>query len=477
MTAIAGLSILNNQYFTTVVDTVIECIVAPHVRWSRVNSITSQRRRMRVRKSWAAFSDWLTDRQFRRYFRMSKVLFHQLVDDICAAVGTNVFKSEQYIQQQIDDNLLFPDQSKNIFKAHHDSTGGFVSGEIKLAITLRILGGATYLDCSLFFEVSFNHAHKIFKEVIDNWIRHPSVGSINGIKYCCNDAAMSAVALQFAQSSRGIICGCIGALDGWLVKIKKPGRRDGVENPQSFYSCKGFYAVNTQVIVDKNKQILFRSIMSRGAEHDSTAFRNSGLYVWLLDNYRDLVEKGYHFIGDSAYAIKSFLHPPYDNAAHASAEDNYNFFHSSSRIIVECTFGEIDLRFGILWQPLKYLLKFSCSVIDACFVIHNFIVKHREGVSTTMNMIDFEVFDEDCRRFYAVNHEIPEGVEGGERDLRLDRNGNRDRGGRPQRSEAQSTAAGIAWRDSYRDEIQRQRLIRPQTNWYRHRNRVLISND
>ena len=195
MTAIAGLSILNNQYFTTVVDTVIERIVAPHVRWSHVNSITSQRRRMRVRKSWAAFSDWLTDRQFRRYFRMSKVLFHQLVDDICAAVGTNVFKSEQYIQQQIDDNLLFPDQSKNIFKAHHDSTGGFVSGEIKLAITLRILGGATYLDCSLFFEVSFNHAHKIFKEVIDNWIRHPSVGSINGIKYCCNDAAMSAVAL------------------------------------------------------------------------------------------------------------------------------------------------------------------------------------------------------------------------------------------------------------------------------------------
>jgi hypothetical protein len=158
---------------------------------------------------------------------MSKVLFQQLVDDICAAVGADMFKSEQYIQQRIDENLLFPDQSKNIFKAHYDSTGGFVSGEIKLAITLRILGGATYLDCSLFFEVSFNHAHKIFKDVIDNWIRHPLVGSINGIKYCSDDDAMSAVALQFAQSSRGIICGCIGALDGWLVKIKKPGRRDG----------------------------------------------------------------------------------------------------------------------------------------------------------------------------------------------------------------------------------------------------------
>ena len=267
---------------------------------------------MRVRKSWVAFQDWLTERQFRHYFRMSKVLFQQLVDDVSAAVGADEFKSEQYLQQRINGTSMFPDPSNNILIAHHDSTGGFVSGEIKMAITLRILGGASYLDCSLFFEVSFNHAHKIFRDVIDNWIRHPSFGPINGIEYCCKDAKMNAVALQFAQSSRGIMNGCIGALDGWLVKIKKPGKRDGVENPQSFYSWKGFYAINTQVIVDKNKRVLFCSIMLRGAEHDSTAFRNSGLYAWLLENYRDLVQTGYHFIGDSAYSIKSFLHTPYD---------------------------------------------------------------------------------------------------------------------------------------------------------------------
>lgn len=474
MTAIIGTSIANNEYYTMIEDAVFTRIVAPYVIRSRINSISSRQRRTRVRKSWAAFRDWLTERQFRRYFRMSKVLFQQLVDDISIAVGAQEFKSEQYLQQQINGAFMFPDPSNNILIAHHDSTGGFVSGEIKLAITLRVLGGASYLDCSLFFEVSFNHAHKIFKEVIVNWIRHPSFGPINGIEYCCNDAQMNAVALQFTQSSRGVINGCIGALDGWLVKIKKPCKRDGVQNPQSFYSRKGFYAVNTQVIVDRNKRILFRSIMSRGAEHDSTAFRNSGLYGWLLDNYLVLVEKGYHFIGDSAYAIKSFLHTPYDNAAHSSDEDNYNFFHSSSRIIVECCFGEIDLRFGILWQPLKYSLNFNCSVIDACFILHNFIVKHREGLSRTMDECDFDVFDDDCRRFYATNLEIREGVDGGESDIRLDRSGNPDRGGRPLRSESDSTMMGREWRDKYRDEIHRQQLIRPNTNWYRNRNRILI---
>jgi hypothetical protein len=41
-----------------------------------------------------------------------------------------------------------------------------------------------------------------------------------------------------------------------------------------------------------------------------------------------------------------------------------------------------------------------------------------------MDACDFEVFDDDCRRFYAVNPAIREGVDGGESDIRLDRNGN-----------------------------------------------------
>jgi hypothetical protein len=153
---------------------------------------------------------------------------------------------------------------------------------------------------------------------------------------------MSDVSLKFAQSSCGVINGCIGALDGWLVNIKKPAQHDGGANPQSFYSWKGFYAVNAQVIVDKNKQVLLQSIMSQGAEHDATVFWSCRLYSWLLDNYHVLVEKGYHFIGDLAYGIRLFLHMPYDHAPHGSTEDNYNFFQSSSWIIVQCTFGEID---------------------------------------------------------------------------------------------------------------------------------------
>jgi hypothetical protein len=44
-----------------------------------------------------------------------------------------------------------------------------------------------------------------------------------------------------------------------------------------------------------------------------------------MPNWRELAAKGFYFIGNSAYAIKSFLIPPFNDVAHSTAEDNFNF--------------------------------------------------------------------------------------------------------------------------------------------------------
>jgi hypothetical protein len=187
-----------------------------------------------------------------------------------------------------------------------------------------------------------------------------------------------------------------------------------------------------------------------------------------------LAQKGFYFIGDSAYSLKSFLLTPFDNAMHGTAEDNYNFFHSSSRIAVECCFGEIDLRWGIFWRELNYSLSTNIMIVDACMRLHNFIVDHREEDNELFSTsIDRAVFDEECRRFYAVNPFIDNvGVDSGECDVRRDEHGNQIRGGRPSRSEQASSAHGKFFRDSQRDEIRRQGLVRPMRNWYRVNNRT-----
>jgi hypothetical protein len=97
----------------------------------------------------------------------------------------------------------------------------FLSGEVKLALMLHILGGGLYLDMALLFESSFNHSRKIVKYVVKNRLVHESFKPTNGVAYCQNDAKMQEVAMQFSCASRGVINGCIGALDGWVVKIQK----------------------------------------------------------------------------------------------------------------------------------------------------------------------------------------------------------------------------------------------------------------
>ena len=95
--------------------------------------------------------------------------------------------------------------------------------------------------------------------------------------------------------------------------------------------------------------------------------------------------------------------------------------------------------------------------------LHNFIVEHRDD-RNTMDGLDREVFDDDCRRFYAVNPMVSEGINGGEDDIRGS--------GRPTNAEKDSSEWGKRWRDEIKDDISQQRLIRPQTNYYRERNRL-----
>lgn len=443
---------------------------------SSIRKKASKKRRFRQRKSWAAFEANLTDRQFRRYFRMSRECFRHLCSRIEENVGESEFKSENYLNNLKQSSDPKDKMTKKLMKCHEESTGGFISGEVKLAITLRILAGGSYLDLALLYDTSSSYAYEIFHSVIKNWILDDKLVKISGADYVNDEKRLEEVALVFMRKSNGVIAGCIGAIDGWLVKIIRPSYKDGVKYPGTFFSRKGFYALNVVAIVDRDKRILYRVIKARGAEHDSTAFKNTKLYKWLERNWEWLKMKKYYFIGDSAYSLKSFLLTPYDNVCHDTAEDNYNFFHSASRIVVECAFGEIDLRWGILWRSLKFSLAHNIDVVDACMRLHNFIVDYRidHCNSTAMDELEKSLFDDECRRFLASETNVGSfGVVGGEQEVQRDADGNVSRGGRPQLSQVQLTNIGKAIRDRLRDKIQSERRERPRQNWFRENNRFM----
>ena len=363
----------------------VEQYILHTIQLSKDRSRVAKMRRKKQRLSWSVFQSTLTDTQFRRMYRMSRACFAQLCGLIEEKVGEEKFKSECYLRRIASENTTMGRMSN----ANEATTSGFISGEVKLAITLRMLAGGSYLDLFLIYNVFETHAYKILHETVADWICNDDIISINGKMYLNDMIHMKDVARTFEEHCRcGAFRGCIGALDWLLVKIKRPGSNDHVADPGDFFSRKGLYAINCQVIVDRYKRVLYKSILCRGAEHDSSAFKASDIYEILNEQRETLEKEGLHLIGDSAYALRSYLITPYDNGIHGEFNDNFNFYHSSSRIVVECAFGEIDMRWGFFWKPLKFSLVRNARIIDARLRLHNFIVDYRlensgDGVSNS----------------------------------------------------------------------------------------------
>ena len=339
-----------------------------HVRLSK----NAKNRRVKKRIKWSTVGERISDVQFRRMFRMTRHCFGELCSNITTLVGEKEFKSESYIDAYLADK-------DSMFIAHEKTSGGYVSGETKLGLTLRLLAGGDALDLGVMFDIHPKRCRQIMAEVLIKWIIKPKIGGINFYDYLADQEAMHKVSYGFARRSNGVFRGAIGALDGWLVRIIRPcWQRDGFRNITAFFSRKGFYALNVQVIVDDKKRVLWLSYSHKGGSHDSSCFRSTRLYGHLQKIAAQLLEKGLFIIGDSAYCMESFLLPPFDNANPKTPEDDFNFFHSSARITVECAFGEIDMRWGIFWRRLNCSLENAAIIIEGAMRLHNFLVDYRE---------------------------------------------------------------------------------------------------
>ena len=93
------------------------------LRVSSEHRARAEKRIFRQRRRWSEFAARLTDRQFRRYFRMSRECFFLLCRRIEENVGEKAFKSEVFL-----DNLKYtknPDlvRMANFMRAHNSPSG------------------------------------------------------------------------------------------------------------------------------------------------------------------------------------------------------------------------------------------------------------------------------------------------------------------------------------------------------------------
>ena len=369
------------QYLTEEVEDSISSILKEHIKEQRRLNRSLPLEKVRV--TWQSFKDKVTPSHFRRMFRMTEDAFDTLCREICEKIGAEVFLPEDPHAKALD------------------RTVPPIVGEVKVAITLRMLAGGSYLDLIPLFDVSQGYLYKTFHKVV-SWVIRTYEFPLPRWLREGNWQALENRANHFAEKSNGVFFGPFGANDGLAIRIASPDVKD-VPDPGNYYCRKGFYALNVQAICDRTKRFLWCNPSNKGSTHDSAAFSSSRLYDLLIERAKELNEKGLFIAGDSAYALAPFMITPYesrelvDDSLHA--KDGFNYHLSSCRIFIECAFGELIMRWGIFWRTLRFDLKKAARIIQCCMLLHNFIldnggredVRFFEDFNITMDTTQVEI--------------------------------------------------------------------------------------
>ncbi|XP_011688403.1 PREDICTED: putative nuclease HARBI1 [Wasmannia auropunctata] len=160
--------------------------------------------------------------------------------------------------------------------------------------------------------------------------------------------------------------GIIGTIDGTHINIPAPK-----ESPESYINRKGRHSIQLQSVCDHKMRFRHIYVGNAGSIHDARIFRLSSLQQYINDAMK--FPNDTHIIGDGAYGLHQHLLVPYpDNGHLTERQENYNFCHSSARLVIERSFGYLKTR----WRSLLHVLavndmKFAPYHIFACCVLHN----------------------------------------------------------------------------------------------------------
>lgn len=166
------------------------------------------------------------------------------------------------------------------------------------------------------------------------------------------------------------------------------------------------YGLNLQCICDAKCRFTHISMAFSASSHDSSCWTASRLAQQFA---RSGLQAPYFLCGDAAYAGSPNIITPFRCATHGTKEDNFNFVHSSKRSKIECTFGILCKRFGVLWRPLQGPFKTKCHILGAIFRLHNFILDNpdpdgsKAPPTKSRNCIGSQpVTEEEVRRRYIL---------------------------------------------------------------------------
>jgi hypothetical protein len=161
------------------------------------------------RKTFTDITQRLSERQFQRTFCMQRKYFYKLTAMISNTIGDDEFKSKTTTREWAKTSSAT------------DFHGGDISGEFRLGIFLRMLTGSLYLDLFMIFGVSNSSIYNCFEQAT-GWINTTLTFRLLEALQKEDLGYLKQLSHAFSHDSNGRFNGCIGALDGLAIKIRRP---------------------------------------------------------------------------------------------------------------------------------------------------------------------------------------------------------------------------------------------------------------
>lgn len=298
-------------------------------------------------------------KDFKRRFRMHRWQF----DFICNSIRHNIEPDDAGKLQAIR------------------SAGSYVPAELRLAATLRILAGGSYLDASDLFAIA---ASSIWASTV--WPTCEAICNcpeLDNIHFPFDDEMKLREHEATFRKTAGRHWpgpGTVAAGDGCAFGVQQPASEQVGGDVHSHHTRKYEWAFGFILFCDAKCNIMSVEATHVSSAHDAEMYGAGKVYEAIRAGR---LPAWAHVVMDSAFACTEQELVPWQRGKNGLSKDKdaFNYYLSSQRQCVERVFGILQARWGILWRPLRCDFDKVKFLVIALCRLHNYIIQDSDLAS------------------------------------------------------------------------------------------------
>ena len=125
-----------------------------------------------------------------------------------------------------------------------------------------------------------------------------------------------------------------------------------------------------------------------GSCHDTKVYANSSITRNMQQKKIHIISKEIipgkgkipiYLVGDPAYPLTSFCIKEHESCK-SNAQTGFNSMLREARNPIECAYGRLKARWGILNKTIDFKLESIPEIILTCFALHNFCERNKQSI-------------------------------------------------------------------------------------------------